>query len=141
MAGDTEITVVGNLTADPELRYTTSGVPVTKFTLASTPRVFNRQTQNWEDQETLFLTCQVWRQAAENAVESLSKGMRVMVKGRLKQRSYLNKDEEKRTVYEVEVDNFGPDLTRASAVVSKNPPSNGGNGGGAYDASPRPAAG
>lgn len=130
MAGDTKITLVGNLTQDPDLRFTTSGVAVTKFTIASTPRVFNRQSNTWEDQETLFLTCQLWRQAAENVVETLKKGTRVIVVGSLKQRSYTNKDGEKRTVFEVEVDNVGPDLTRATAVVTRNPATNGGAGGG-----------
>jgi single-strand DNA-binding protein len=121
MAGETTLTLVGNLTSDPELRYTPSGVAVAKFTVASTPRTLNKATNEWVDGETLFMTCNVWRQAAENAGESLAKGMRVFVEGRLKSRSYETKEGEKRTVLELEVDTFGPDLSRATAKVTKNP--------------------
>lgn len=119
MAGDTTLTLVGNLTADPELRFTPSGAAVANFTLASTPRTYDKASGEWKDGDTLFLSCQVWRQAAENAAESLTKGMRVIVNGRLKQRSYETKEGEKRTVFEVEVDDFGPSLTRATAKVTK----------------------
>lgn len=120
MAGDTLITIVGNLTADPDLRFTPSGAAVAKFTIASTPRAYDKASGEWKDGETLFLSCNVWRQAAENAAESLTKGMRVMVQGRLKQRSYETKEGEKRTVYEIEVEDFGPSLIRATAQVTKN---------------------
>lgn len=126
MAGETTLTLVGNLTADPELRFTQSGVAVAKFTVASTPRYFDKNTNNWTDGETLFMACNVWRQAAENAGESLTKGMRVFVTGRLKSRSYETKEGTKRTVMELEVDSFGPDLTRAMASVTKNAPQSGG---------------
>jgi len=126
MAGETTLTLVGNLTADPELRFTQSGVAVAKFTVASTPRYFDKNTNTWTDGETLFMACNVWRQAAENAGESLSKGMRVFVSGRLKSRSYETKEGSKRTVMEIEVDTFGPDLTRATASVTKNAPVSGG---------------
>lgn len=139
MAGDTQITIVGNLTADAELRFTPSGVAVAKFTVASTPRSYNKITNSWEDGETLFLVCNVWRQAAENAAESLTKGTRVIVQGRLKSRSYVNKEDQKRTVLELEVDSFGPDLTRATATVTKNP-YNGGNGDGGFPPATVPAA-
>lgn len=129
MAGETILTLVGNLTSDPELRFTPSGVAVAKFTVASTPRTLNKSTNEWVDGETLFMTCNVWRQAAENAGESLSKGQRVFVSGRLKARSYETKEGDKRTVMELEVDTFGPDLTRATAKVTKNAPVAGGNGG------------
>jgi single-strand DNA-binding protein len=119
MAGETILTLVGNLTSDPELRFTPSGVAVAKFTVASTPRTLNKATNEWVDGETLFMTCNVWRQAAENAAESLEKGMRVFVEGRLKSRSYETKEGDKRTVLELEVDTFGPDLTRATAKVTK----------------------
>ena len=125
MAGDTSITIIGNLTADPELRFTPSGAAVAKFTVASTPRSYDKASGEWKDGDTLFLSCNVWRQAAENAAESLTKGMRVIVNGNLKQRSYETKDGEKRTVYEIEVSDFGPSLTRATAKVSKNAPSGG----------------
>lgn len=126
MAGETILTLVGNLTSDPELRYTPSGVAVAKFTVASTPRTLNKATNEWVDGETLFMTCNVWRQAAENAGESLTKGMRVFVEGRLKSRSYETKEGDKRTVLELEVDTFGPDLSRATAKVTKNPAKGGG---------------
>ena len=117
--GDTPITVVGNIVADPELRFTPSGAAVANFRIASTPRTFNKQTSQWEDGEGLFLTCNVWRQAAENVAESLSKGMRVIVNGRLRQRSYETREGEKRTVYEVEVDEVGPSLKYATAKVTR----------------------
>ncbi|EEI17325.1 single-stranded DNA-binding protein [Corynebacterium lipophiloflavum] len=119
--GDTPITVVGNLVADPELRFTPSGAAVANFRIASTPRTFNRDTNQWEDGEALFLTCNVWRQAAENVAESLSKGMRVIVNGRLKQRSYQTREGENRTVFEVEVDEVGPSLKYATASVNRTP--------------------
>jgi single-strand DNA-binding protein len=118
-AGDTPITVVGNLVADPELRFTPAGQPVATFRIASTPRVMDRQTNEWKDGDSLFLTCNVWRQAAENVAESLQRGMRVIVTGRLKQRNYETKEGEKRTVYEVEVDDVGPSLRNASAKVNR----------------------
>lgn len=131
--GDTPITVVGNIVADPELRFTPSGAAVANFRIASTPRAFNRDTNQWEDGEALFLTCNVWRQAAENVAESLTKGMRVIVNGRLKQRSYQTKEGENRTVFEIEVDEVGPSLKFASAQVNRNPREGGGNfGGGNY---------
>jgi single-strand DNA-binding protein len=116
MAGDTIITVVGNLTADPELRFTPSGAAVANFTVASTPRVFDRQTGEWKDGEALFLRCNIWRQAAENVAESLTRGARVIVQGRLKQRSFETKDGETRTVVELEVDEIGPSLRYAAAA-------------------------
>ena len=119
MAGDTIITVVGNLTADPELRFTPSGAAVANFTVASTPRMFDRQTNEWKDGEALFLRCNVWRQAAENVAESLTRGARVVVTGRLKQRSFETKEGEKRTVIELEVDEIGPSLRYATAKVNK----------------------
>jgi len=118
-AGDTPITVVGNLVADPELRFTPAGQPVATFRVASTPRVMDRQTNEWRDGDSLFLTCNVWRQAAENVAESLQRGMRVIVTGRLKQRNYETKEGEKRTVYEVEVDDVGPSLKNSSAKVNR----------------------
>jgi single-strand DNA-binding protein len=130
MAGDTIITVVGNLTADPELRFTPSGAAVANFTVASTPRTFDRQTQEWKDGDALFLRCNVWRQAAENVAESLTRGARVVVSGRLKQRSYETKEGEKRTVVEVEVDEVGPSLRYATAKVTKASRGSGGAGGG-----------
>ena len=131
-AGDTVITLVGNLVDDPELRFTPSGAAVAKFRLASTPRTFDRQTNEWKDGESLFLTCNVWRQPAENCAESLQRGMRVIVQGRLRQRTYDTKEGEKRTVYEVEVDEVGPSLLRATAKVTKAQRSGGqgGTGGG-----------
>ena len=127
-AGDTVITLVGNLVDDPELRFTPSGAAVAKFRMASTPRYLDKQTNEWKDGESLFLTCNVWRQAAENVAESLQRGMRVIVQGRLKQRSYETKEGEKRTVYEVEVDEVGPSLRSATAKVNKT--QRGGGGGG-----------
>lgn len=127
--GDTPITVVGNVVNDPELRFTPSGAAVANFRVASTPRRFNKQTNQYEDGEALFLTCNVWRQAAENVAETLSKGMRIIVTGNLRQRSYQNKDGENRTVYEIEVDEVGPSLRFASAQVNRNP-REGGSGGG-----------
>lgn len=128
MAGETVITVVGNLTADPELRFTPSGAAVAGFTVASTPRRFNQQTNQWEDGEALFLRCSIWRQAAENVAESLTKGARVVVQGRLKQRSFETREGEKRTVVELDVDEIGPSLRYATAKVEKV--SRGGGGGG-----------
>ncbi len=119
MAGDTVITVVGNLTDDPELRFTPSGAAVANFTVASTPRTFNRQSNAWEDGDTLFMRCSVWRQPAENVAESLVRGTRVVVTGRLKQRSYETREGEKRTVVELEVDEIGPSLRYATAKVQK----------------------
>ncbi|MBB3049701.1 single-strand DNA-binding protein [Prauserella isguenensis] len=128
MAGDTIITVVGNLTADPELRFTPSGAAVANFTVASTPRQFDRQSGEWKDGEALFLRCNIWRQAAENVAETLTRGARVIVQGRLKQRSFETKEGEKRTVVELEVDEIGPSLRYATAKVNKV--SRGGGGGG-----------
>src|SRR5688572_26893631 len=119
MAGDTIITVVGNLTADPELRFTSSGAAVASFTVASTPRTFDRQSGEWKDGEALFMRCSIWRQAAENVAESLTRGARVVVTGRLKQRSYDTREGEKRTVIELEVDEVGPSLRYATAKVNK----------------------
>jgi single-strand DNA-binding protein len=119
MAGDTAITIIGNLTSDPELRWTPSGTAVASFTIASTPRTLDRQTQEWKDGEALFLRCSTWREAAENVAESLTRGSRVMAQGRLKQRSFETKEGEKRTVIELEVDEIGPSLRYATATVSK----------------------
>src|SRR6266516_1638111 len=119
MAGDTIITVVGNLSADPELRFTPSGAAVANFTVASTPRTLDRQSGEWKDGEALFLRCNIWRQAAENVAESLTRGMRVIVSGRLRQRSFETKEGEKRTVVELEVDEVGPSLRYATAKVNK----------------------
>jgi single-strand DNA-binding protein len=129
-AGDTQITIVGNLVEDPNLRFTPSGQAVATFRIASTPRFLDKQTNEWKDGESLFLTCNVWRQAAENCAESLQRGMRVIVQGRLKQRSYETKEGEKRTVYEVEVDEVGPSLRNATAKVNKTQRQGGGFGGG-----------
>ena len=129
MAGDTTITVIGNLTADPELRFTPSGAAVANFTVASTPRMFDRQTNEWKDGEALFLRCAIWREAAENVAESLTRGSRVIVQGRLKQRSFETREGEKRTVVEVEVDEIGPSLRYATAKVNKASRSGGGGGG------------
>lgn len=118
-AGDTTITMIGNLVDDPELRFTPSGAAVAKFRVASTPRYLDKQTNEWKDGESLFLQCQIWRQAAENVAESLTKGMRVILSGRLKQRSYETKEGEKRTVFEVEVDEVGPSLRNATAKVTR----------------------
>jgi single-strand DNA-binding protein len=128
-AGDTQITIAGNLVDDPELRYTPTGQAVANFRVASTPRFLDKATNEWKDGDSLFLTCNVWRQAAENVAESLQRGMRVIVTGRLKQRSYETREGEKRTVYEVEVDDVGPSMRNASAKVTKSNRSGGGGGG------------
>jgi single-strand DNA-binding protein len=128
-AGDTQITIAGNLVDDPELRFTPAGQPVARFRVASTPRFRDNATGEWKDGDSLFLTCNVWRQAAENVAESLTRGMRVIVSGRLRQRSYETKEGEKRTVYEVEVDDVGPSLRNASAKVNRVARSGGGDGG------------
>jgi single-strand DNA-binding protein len=130
MAGETTITVVGNLTDDPELRFTPSGAAVAKFRIASTPRTMDRQSGEWKDGEPLFLACNVWRDAAEHVAESLQRGARVIVQGRLRQRSYETREGEKRTVYELEVDEIGPSLRYATAKVQKMSRSGGGGGGG-----------
>jgi single-strand DNA-binding protein len=130
MAGETVITVVGNLTDDPELRFTPSGAAVANFTVASTPRQMDRQTNEWKDGDPLFLRCSIWRQAAENVAESLTRGSRVIVQGRLRQRSYETKEGEKRTVIELEVDEIGPSLRYATAKVTKTSRGGGGGGGG-----------
>src|SRR2546429_6100268 len=129
MAGETTITVVGNLTDDPELRFTPSGAAVAKFRVASTPRTLDRATGEWKDGEPLFLSCNVWRQAAENVAESLQRGARVIVSGRLRQRSYETREGEKRTVIELEVDEIGPSLRYATAKVQRMSRSSGGGGG------------
>jgi single-strand DNA-binding protein len=129
MAGDTTITVVGNLTADPELRFTPSGAAVASFTVASTPRTFDKASGEWKDGEALFMRCNIWRQAAENVAESLTRGARVIVSGRLKQRSYDTREGEKRTVIELEVDEVGPSLKYATAKVNKVSRGTGGGGG------------
>jgi single-strand DNA-binding protein len=129
MAGDTVITVVGNLTADPELRFTPSGAAVANFTVASTPRTFDRQSGEWKDGEALFLRCNIWRQAAENVAETLTRGARVIVQGRLKQRSFETREGEKRTVIELEVDEIGPSLRYATAKVTRASRGEGGGGG------------
>ncbi len=142
MAGDTVITVIGNLTADPELRFTPSGAAVANFTVASTPRQFDRQTNEWKDGEALFLRCNIWREAAENVAESLTRGSRVIVSGRLKQRSFETREGEKRTVVELEVDEIGPSLKYATAKVNKASRSGGGGGGfGGGGGSRQPAQG
>ena len=128
-AGDTQITIVGNLVDDPELRFTPAGQAVARFRVASTPRYLDKTTNEWKDGDSLFLTCNVWRQAAENVAESLTRGMRVIVSGRLRQRSYETKEGEKRTVYEVEADDVGPSLRSASAKVNRVART-GGNGAG-----------
>ena len=127
-AGDTQITIAGNLVDDPELRFTPAGQPVARFRVASTPRFRDNSTGEWKDGDSLFLTCNVWRQAAENVAESLTRGMRVIVSGRLRQRSYETKEGEKRTVYEVEVDDVGPALRYATAKVTKVSRGSGGGG-------------
>ena len=137
MAGETQITIVGNLVDDPELRFTPSGAAVANFRVASTPRVFDRQSGEWRDGESLFLTCSVWRQYAENVAESLQRGMRVIVQGRLKQRSYETKEGEKRTVFEVDVEEVGPALRHATAKVTKTQRQGGGFGGGGYGGAPQ----
>lgn len=126
--GDTTITVVGNLTADPDLRFTPSGAAVANFTVASTPRIYDRQSGEWKDGDALFLRCNIWREAAENVAESLTRGSRVIVTGRLRQRSFETREGEKRTVYEIEVDEVGPSLRYATAKINKV--SRGGGGGG-----------
>ena len=145
MAGETVITVVGNLVDDPELRFTPSGAAVANFRIASTPRTFDRQTNEWKDGEALFLSCSVWRQAAENVAESLTKGMRVVVQGRLKQRSYEDREGQRRTIIELEVEEVGPSLKYATAKVTRASRGSGGGsyGGGGEDpwASPTPAGG
>ena len=128
-AGDTTITMIGNLVDDPELRFTPSGAAVAKFRVASTPRYLDKATNEWKDGESLFLQCQIWRQAAENVAESLTKGMRVILSGRLKQRSYETKEGEKRTVFEVEVDEVGPSLRNATAKVTRTQRAGGSTGG------------
>ena len=140
MAGDTVITVVGNLTADPELRFTPSGAAVANFTVASTPRTFDKNTNEWKDGEALFLNCSVWRQAAENVAESLVRGSRVIVSGRLKARSYETREGEKRTVFEIDVDEIGPSLRYATAKVTKTSRSGGGGGYGPGTSAPARAA-
>jgi single-strand DNA-binding protein len=130
MAGETTITIVGNLTDDPELRFTPSGAAVAKFRIASTPRTLDRQTNEWKDGEPLFLACNIWRDAAEHVAESLQRGARVIVQGRLRQRSYETREGEKRTVYELEVDEIGPSLRYATAKVQRMNRSGGGSGGG-----------
>ncbi|MCY7395803.1 MAG: single-stranded DNA-binding protein [Nocardioides sp.] len=148
MAGDTIITVVGNLVDDPELRFTPSGAAVANFRIASTPRTFDRQSNEWKDGEALFLSCAVWRQAAENVAETLQRGMKVIVQGRLKQRSFETREGEKRTVFELEVDEVGPSLTWATAKVTRASRSGGGGGysggggqGGAQGGDARPQSG
>jgi len=138
MAGDTTLTVIGNLTADPELRFTPSGAAVASFTVASTPRTFDRQSGEWKDGEALFLRCNIWRQAAENVAESLTRGARVVVQGRLKQRSFETKEGEKRTVFELEVDEIGPSLRYATAKVNKV---SRGSGSGGFGGGSGPAGG
>src|SRR3990170_1274225 len=128
MAGETVITVVGNLVDDPELRFTPSGAAVANFRIASTPRTFDKQTNEWKDGDSLFLSCSVWRQAAENVAESLQKGMRVVVQGRLKSRQYETREGEKRTVFEIEVEEVGPSLKYATAKVTRAQRSGGGGG-------------
>lgn len=128
--GDTNITVVGNIVADPELRFTPAGAAVANFRVASTPRRYNSQTNQWEDGEAMFLTCNVWRQAAENVAETLSKGMRIIVSGRLKQRSFQTREGENRTVFEIDVDEVGPSLKYATAQVNRNPREGGNFSGG-----------
>ncbi|HEX8344989.1 MAG TPA: single-stranded DNA-binding protein [Actinoplanes sp.] len=135
MAGDTTITVVGNLTDDPELRFTPSGAAVAKFRVASTPRFMDKASGEWKDGEPLFLACNIWRDAAEHVAESLQRGARVIVTGRLRQRSYETREGEKRTVIELEVDEIGPSLRYATAKVQKMARSGGGGGGGGFGAS------
>jgi single-strand DNA-binding protein len=132
MAGETVITVVGNLTNDPELRFTPSGAAVASFTVASTPRTLDKATNEWKDGEALFLRCSIWRQAAENVAESLQRGARVIVQGRLKQRSFETKEGEKRTVIELDVDEVGPSLKYATAKVNKTTRQGGSSGGGGF---------
>ncbi|KRE28246.1 single-stranded DNA-binding protein [Agromyces sp. Soil535] len=132
MAGETIITVVGNLTADPELRYTQNGLAVANFTIASTPRTFDKQTNEWKDGEALFLRASVWREFAEHVAGSLTKGSRVIASGRLKQRSYETKEGEKRTTMELEIDEIGPSLRYATATVTRAPSNRGAVGGGSF---------
>jgi len=132
MAGETVITIIGNLVDEPELRFTPSGAAVANFRIASTPRTFDKQSGEWRDGDTLFLGCSVWRQAAENVAESLTKGMRVIIQGRLKQRQYETKEGEKRTVYEIDVDEVGPSLRSATAKVTKAQRQQGGGQQGGY---------
>src|SRR5579884_2110837 len=139
MAGETVITVVGNLTADPELRFTPSGAAVASFTIASTPRTFDRATNEWKDGEALFLCCSIWRQAAENVAESLQRGMRVIAQGRLKQRSFETREGEKRTVVELDVDEIGPSLRYATAKVNRT--QRGSTSGGGFGSSGTETAG
>jgi single-strand DNA-binding protein len=129
MSGETVITIIGNLTNDPELRFTPSGAAVASFTVASTPRMFDKQANDWKDGETLFLRCSAWRDMAENIAESLTRGARVIASGRLVQRSFETKEGEKRTVVELQVDDVGPSLRRATAKVNKTSRSGGGFGG------------
>lgn len=139
MAGETPITIIGNLVDDPDLRFTPSGAAVANFRIASTPRTFDRQANEWKDGETLFITCAVWRQAAENVAESLQRGMRVIVSGRLKSRSYETREGEKRTVFEIDVDEVGPSLRNATAKVTRASRSGGEggySGGGGSSSSP-----
>ncbi len=133
MAGETTITVIGNLTADPELRFTPSGAAVANFTVASTPRTFDREANEWKDGETLFLNCSIWRQAAENVAETLTKGTRVIVNGRLKSRSYEDREGNRRTVFEIDVDEVGPSLRYATAKVTRTSSGGGGWQGGSGD--------
>ncbi len=135
MAGETTITIIGNLVDDPDLRFTPSGAAVANFRIASTPRTFDKQTNEWKDAETLFLSCAVWRQAAENVAESLQRGMRVIVTGRLKSRSYETREGEKRTVFEIDVDEVGPSLKNATAKVTKASRSGGDSSGSSYGGS------
>jgi single-strand DNA-binding protein len=139
MAGETIITVVGNLTADPELRFTPSGAAVASFTVASTPRTFDKQSNEWKDGEALFLRCSIWRQAAENVAESLQRGMRVVVTGRLQQRSYETREGEKRTVIEMQVDEVGPSLKYATAKVNRTQRGSSGGGFGGDSGGSAPA--
>jgi len=141
VAGETVITVVGNLTGDPELRFTPSGAAVASFTVASTPRTLDKATNEWKDGDALFLRCSIWRQAAENVAESLQKGMRVVVQGRLQQRSYDTKEGEKRTVYEMQVDEVGPSLKYATAKVNKTTRGSGQGGGGGFGGAPTGGSG
>lgn len=133
MAGEPVVTIVGNLTADPELRFTPSGAQVANFTVASTPRTYDRQSNDWKDGEPLYMRCAIWRDAAENVAESLSRGTRVVVQGRLRQRSYETKEGERRTVVEMDVDEIGPSLRYATAQVTKSGRRDGGQPQGGYD--------
>lgn len=137
MAGDTIITIVGNLTADPEMRFTPSGAAVASFTVASTPRTFDRQAGEWKDGETLFMRCSIWRDAAENVAESLTKGTRVIAQGRLVQRSFTTREGENRTVVEMQVDEIGPSLRYAKAQVTRQPRGGGQGGFGGQQAGPQ----